>query len=273
MRRVATCSALVVLGMLWAAGAQAQATGQAPATSQDKAQAKATASMPSVDDIIEKHLAASGGRAALAKLGSRTATGTIAMSMQGNQIPGTVDIFLKAPNKTRTYIKMDLAQFGMGEVVVDQRCDGKIGWASNSMQGEREITGDQLQGMLNASFPTPLLNYKELGAKIELVGKEKLGDRDAYVLRYSPKAGPVSTSYFDAETFHDLRTVTKINVPEAGGEIEQTTDSEDFRDLDGVKIPYVIKIVNPMQAMTITFTKIEHNKPIDEAMFSKPAAK
>ena len=275
MRRVAICSGLVAFGILWAAAAHAQAAAQTPAKVQEKAVAQAKAAAPTLtaDEVIEKHLAAVGGRAALAKLTSRTATGTIAMSMQGNEIPGTADIFLKAPNKTRTYIKIDLAQFGAGEVIVDQRCDGQTAFASNSMQGDRDITGDQLQGMLNARFPTPLLDYKSAGAKVELVGREKLGDRETYVVRYIPKAGPASTNYFDAETFLDLRTVTKINVPEAGGEMEQTNDSEDFREVDGVKIPHVLKIVNPMQAMTITFTKIEHNKPLDDAMFSKPAAK
>jgi len=141
------------------------------------------------------------------------------------------------------------------------------------VQGDREITGNRLQTMLNASFPTPLLNYKEAGAKVELVGKDKVVARDAYVVRYIPKAGWIVTQSFDAETYLLLRMVLKVDAPEAGGEIEETVDPSDYREVDGVKVPFTVKVVNPMQSLTITFTKVEHNKPIDEGMFSKPAAK
>jgi hypothetical protein len=93
------------------------------------------------------------------------------------------------------------------------------------------------------------------------------------VVRYIPKAGSVATQSFDAETCLLLRTVMKIDAPEAGGEIEQTGDLSDYREVDGVKVPFTVKVVNPVQSLTITLTKVEHNKLIDDAMFSKPAAK
>ena len=225
------------------------------------------------DEVVEKHLAAMGGRAALAKLTTQSATGTITISMQGNDVAGALEIYHKAPNKARTYFKMDLSAFGAGEMTVDQRCDGKTAYASNSMQGDREITGSQLQSMLNNTFPTPLLNYKEAGAKVELAGKEKIEGRDAHVLVYTPKAGPASKQYFDAETFMLVRSVSKVDVPEMGGEIEQTTDVSDYRSVEGTKVPFVVKVTTPVQGITIAFTNVDLNKPIDDAMFSRPVAK
>ena len=251
MRSVARWSGLAALGVLLVVPVQAQ----------------------TADEVIEKHLAALGGRQALGKLQSRVSTGTITVSVQGTEISGPIESYAKAPNKSRTYFRLDLSQFGGAEMVVDQRCDGKTGFAGNSVQGDREITGNRLQTMLNASFPTPLLNYKEAGAKVELVGKDKVVARDAYVVRYIPKAGWIVTQSFDAETYLLLRMVLKVDAPEAGGEIEETVDPSDYREVDGVKVPFTVKVVNPMQSLTITFTKVEHNKPIDEAMFSKPAAK
>jgi outer membrane lipoprotein-sorting protein len=221
------------------------------------------------DEVIEKHLAAIGGRAALGKLESRVATGTIMISAQGAELGGSVDIYLKAPNKSRSYIKVDMSQFGAGEMVVDQRCDGKTAYASNSLQGDREITGQQLQGMLNSTFPTPLLTVKESGAKVELVGKEKVGTRDAYVVAYTPKTGPASKQYYDAETYMLVRTVSKMDIPEMGGEVEQTSDVSDYRDVDGIKIPFKTTVVNSMQTIAITLTKVENNKPLEDAMFSR----
>jgi len=226
------------------------------------------------DEIIEKHLAAIGGRAALAKLESRIARGTMSVSVQGIDIAGPVEIYAKAPNKSRTYSRFDLSQMGAGEVVVDQRCDGKTAFVSNTMQGDKELSGSQLQSMLNSSvFPTQLLSYKEAGAKAELTGKEKVGDRTAYVVLYTPKAGLPSKQYFDTETYQILRIVAKMDIPELGGETEQVVDFSDYRDVDGVKISFKQALVNSMQTVAITLQSVEHNKPIDDAMFSKPVAK
>jgi hypothetical protein len=273
MRHVGRCSLLMVAAALSAAQAHAQT--QAPAQTQAAAQTQAPAQTKALtaDELVEKHLTALGGRSALAKLESRVARGTISISAQGADVAGPVEIYAKAPNKTRTYFRVDLSQFGAGELVVDQRCDGKTAFVSNSMRGDREITGTQLQGMLNASFPTPLLTYKQAGTALDLKGKDKVGTRDVYVLQYMPKAGPSSTQFFDAETWLLVRVVTKVDAAELGGEMEQTTDLSDYRDVDGVKVAFALKVVNPVQTLAVAVDTIEHNKPLDDAMFARPAAK
>jgi outer membrane lipoprotein-sorting protein len=235
--------------VLWAGAAQAQ----------------------TADEAVEKALAAMGGRAALTKLTTRVATGTITVSTQGVDIPGTVEMSYKAPNMARSLMKLDLSAFGGAEMIIDRRCDGKTAFESNSQTGIREITGNQLENMLNASFPTPFLNYKQAGAKIEVAGKEKVGDKDAVVLVYTPKSGSVSRLYFDAQTWQLIRSAAKVNIPEAGGELEQTNDPSDYRDVDGVKIPFTVLASSPVQTITLRFQKIEHNKPLDDAIFGRTA--
>jgi hypothetical protein len=223
----------------------------------------------SADDAVEKALAAMGGRAALPKLDSRIATGSVTVSQLGVDIGGTVELTYKAPSKARTLMKLDLSPFSRAEMVVDRRCDGNTAFESNSQTGNREVTGNQLQNMLNASFPTPFLRYEELGGRVEVAGKEKLGEKETIVLVYTPKAGSVSRFYFDAQTWLLMRSVGKVNVPEAGGEIEQTTGPSDYRGVDGVMVPFTIVMSNPRQSLTIRLQKVEHNKPIDEALFSR----
>jgi outer membrane lipoprotein-sorting protein len=223
------------------------------------------------DEAVEKALAAMGGRAALTKLNTRVITGTITVSTQGVDIPGTVEISFKAPNLARTFMKLDLSAFGGQEMIIDRRCDGRTAFEINSQTGAKEITGNQLENLLNASFPTPFLNYKQAGAKVEVAGKEKLGEKDVIVLVYTPKIGSVSRSYFDAQTWQLIRLVGKMNVPEAGGEIEQMTDFSDYRDVDGVKVPFTWAVSNPVQSVTIRVQKVEHNKPLDDAIFGRVA--
>lgn len=221
--------------------------------------------------MVEKSLAALGGRAALMKLTSRSAVGTINLSTPAGEIAGTVEVLNAAPNKSRTLIKADLSSLGAGQLVVDQRFNGTVGYSMDSLQGNRDITGNQLDNLKNGSFPNPMLTYKEQGATVKLSGKEKVGDRDAYVLLLEPTAGSAVRQYVDADTYLPLRVVIKVDVPQLGEAVEQTTTLQDYRDVDGVKLPFRIVATSSVQNYTIVFTRIEHNVEVDQTLFSKPA--
>ncbi len=228
------------------------------------------ASAQTVDEVVEKHLAALGGRAALAKLQSRQMVGTITLSLPvGGDVTGSVEALNAVPNKARTLIKLDLTALGAGPIQIDQRFDGTSGYMLDSMQGDRPITGTQLQSMKSAVFPSAFLNYKERGASVELKGKEKVGERDAYVLVVTPKDGAVVRQYLDAESYLPVRMVTAVEVP-GMGVLDQTSDFSDQRDVDGVKVPFLIKSSSAAQSFTISVTKVDHNVTVDEKLFVKP---
>lgn len=230
------------------------------------------ASAQTADEVVEKHLTAMGGREALGKLTSRKIVGTITISTPQGDISGPLEAYAKAPNKSRTYLKLDLSSVGQGEVVVDQRFDGTTGYTINTVQGNSEITGNQLENMRNGVFPSPLLKYKEAGIKIEVLPKEKIGDKDAIVLLITPKAGSAARQFLDAESYLPIKMVMKIDIPQMGGEIEQTTEFSDLREVDGVKVPFQMKITNPAQTLIIKINKVEHNAAIEDSIFVKPAA-
>jgi outer membrane lipoprotein-sorting protein len=229
------------------------------------------ATAQTADEIIEKHLAALGGRTALNNLKSRSMKRTISGSNIGD-LTGSVEILNGVPNKSRTFVQIDLSDLGLGKFVRDQRFDGTSGYVIDTMQGNHDITGEQLDAMKNAQFPSPLLNYKGMGTTVELAGKEKVGDRDAYVLIGKPKAGPVIRYYIDAETYLPISSVMNIMVPQLGTEVEQTQETSDFREVDGVKVPFRIKTTSSLQTILVTITQVEQNKQIDQSLFSKPDA-
>jgi hypothetical protein len=222
------------------------------------------------DEVIEKHLAAMGGRAALEKIATRVVTGTISVTTLGGDLSGTIELYNAAPNKSRTFVKIDATQFGLGQIVQDQRFNGTSGYVIDTMGGNRELTGDQLETLRSNTFPSPLLKYKDAGSKLELLGREKAGDRDAYVLSISPAKGPSARMFIDTETYLMIKSVATINVPQAGADVEQTTQLSDYRDIDGVKVPFRIQSINQFQTVSITATKVEQNIAIDDRMFSKP---
>ena len=223
------------------------------------------------DEIIEKHLAAIGGRDALAKLTSQKATGTMTITTPNGDLTGPVEMVSKAPNKARVYISLDLTPVGMSDkMVIEQKFNGTAGWMLNSMQGDQEITGNMLDNMKNNAFPTPLLGYKTAGAKVELLPKEDVKGKQALVVLYTPKMGSPVRMYFDPETFLLLRTKATINSPETG-DLEQIRDMSDYRVVGGIKSPFLMVNTNSQQVLTIKLEKIEYNVAIDDAVFGKTA--
>jgi hypothetical protein len=91
------------------------------------------------------------------------------------------------------------------------------------------------------------------------------------VLIVKPKSGSISRQFIDAESYLSARLVLKVDVPEVG-EVEQTTEFSDYREVDGVKIPFGIRVTSALQNFSISVTKVEHNVKIDETLFSKPAS-
>lgn len=228
------------------------------------------AAAQTADEVVEKHLAAVGGRAALSKLTSRVMTGTITIATPAGEFSGPMQVMNQAPNKVRTLINLDLSAVGVGKMTIDQRFDGVTGYAIDTLQGNRDITGDQLEGMRNGFFPTPLLNYKENGVVVELAGKEKVGDRDAYLLVLKPKTGPSTRNYIDATTFLLIRQIVTADVPPLGT-LEQTTDFSDDKEVDGIKVPHKLVSSSSVQNFTVTISKVEHNGALDQTLFVKPA--
>ena len=224
------------------------------------------------DDIIDKTLAAQGGREAMARITSRSTKGTITVTSPAGDLPGTIEVLNQAPNKVRTLLNLDLTAAGAGSLTVDQRFDGTNAYAMDSMRGDSEVTGGRLESLRNNAFPSPFLGYKDRGTKIVLAGKEKVGDADAYVLSITPASGPASRVWIDAASYLPLKASTTVDTPETGP-LEQITEFADYREVDGVKVPYKLTATSAVQSYTVSIKSIEHNVKIDPALFVRPPAK
>jgi len=227
------------------------------------------ASAQTADEIVEKSLAAIGGRAALTKVKTQSLTGTMTVSTPGGDLPGTIESVQQAPNKMRRLITLDLSAFGAGTATIDTRFDGTTGYTLDSMRGDMPMSESQSELQRNATFPSPFLDYKERGTKITLAGKEKVGEHDGFALVVTPVKGPVSRVVVDGESYLPVRATITVDIPDLGP-VEQTTEFSDFRDVNGVKVPFKIKGTSSVQTFLITVSKIEHNVEVDQALFSKP---
>ena len=91
------------------------------------------------------------------------------------------------------------------------------------------------------------------------------------MLIFTPKSGSVARQFIDAESYLPIKSVLKINLPQVG-DVEQTTEFSDYRDVDGVKVAFAVRATSAVQSSTVAISKVEHNAPIDAALFSKPPA-
>ena len=229
----------------------------------------ANAQSLTADQIIEKHLAAIGGREALTKLTSLKATGTFSVDTPMGALGGPLEMLAKAPNKVRTTVRIDVSAVGgPGEMVQEQIFDGTNGWTLNSLQGDQAMSGDELESAKNDFFPTALLKYKDMGVKVELKPAEDVSGKKAHVLTFTPKSGPAETMYFDQETFMLVRSRSTVNSAQMGS-IEQISDPSDYRTVDGVKVAFQLAQAGGGQSIMIKLTKVEHNVAIDDAVFIK----
>jgi erythromycin esterase len=242
-----------------ASGAPAQEKPQ-PAKAPEAA-AKTTFAEPTVDQILDKYEQAIGGRQAVEKITSRVTKGTFESPAMG--LKGEVEIYDKAPNKSLTIQNLT----GFGEV--REGYDGKIAWSQDPMTGLREMSGSELAETAREADIHAVIKTRQLYSKLELKGKEKIGDRETYVILATPAEGAPVTMYFDAQTGLLAREDKDLNTPE--GDLHVKATMEDYREVDGVKIAFTTRQETPMGSIVIKLTEVKHNLAIDDAKFNKPS--
>jgi hypothetical protein len=116
------------------------------------------------------------------------------------------------------------------------------------------------------------IKLKEQFTRLNVAGKDKIGDREVYVVRGVTTDNRRERLYFDAQTGLLLRRISSYTTPV--GVIPEQVDFEDYREVDGMKVPFTIRItsLDDHYSSTRKFTEIKLNVPVDETKFKKPAA-
>jgi len=215
------------------------------------------------EQVLEKSIAAAGGREAMEKITSTVGKGTLEVPSQG--VTGALEYYAKAPSKRLIVVKIE----GWGEL--RRSCDGQTAWEENPGSGFRTMEGEEREDALRECLFNEELKWRELYPKVELASKEKVGGREAYKVVMSPASGKPVTRYFDAETFLLAGQATKRATPE--GVVEVRAEYFDYREVDGVKVPFGVKELTPGQEVIVKLAELKNNLEIEDARFAKPAGK
>jgi tetratricopeptide (TPR) repeat protein len=222
-----------------------------------------TGPMPSPDQVIEWYVEAAGGPKAVGAVTSRVARGKL--DVAGVSRGGAIEIYTKAPNKVLTVMKAH----PFGEVRFGH--DGRAGWSQTHPGGLRALKGAESGALRRDAYFYNPASLRDNYQSIRLLGRAKIGYRDVYVLEMRPAAGDAERLYIDAKTHLPARLdAARVNVRGAG---YATIYLDDWREVDGLKMPFRITQSFPGLSVVITIEEVKQNAPLDEALFNRPASR
>ncbi|HOU97128.1 MAG TPA: hypothetical protein PLN06_11005, partial [Bacteroidales bacterium] len=115
----------------------------------------------------------------------------------------------------------------------------------------------------------PFTIYAEKGYKAELLGSEAVGNANTFKVKLTAPDNTSTVYFFDKETGYILKSVSQGDMQ--GQTIENVTIFSDYKQVNGYTLPHTVTInIGGMIEFTSTVTKVEINKPVDEAFFAKP---
>jgi photosynthetic reaction center cytochrome c subunit len=235
----------------------------APPTESFVAGTAANASpLPSGATIVQKYINAIGGQNAIERIMSCVMRGKLATA---SGLTGTYETEQVPPDKGYESI---MTPRGGRERAINQ----KVGWEKSSF-GVIDLLGQQLSDM-RLSLPLLLdIGLKREYSEIEVSTKEKIDNRDVYVVDATRKDQKRERLYFDAENGLLVRRITFA--PTMIGIIPEQIDLSDYREIQGVKFPFAVRVStadsnNP--TTTRSFEQVEINVPVSSSQFQKPKA-
>lgn len=202
--------------------------------------------------------------------GLRDANRLASISIEGVQIQGDEEYAIQIRKKRPSSMRYRLKK---GNTTLTSIYNGDRGWLQTVKGGEvsvEELSGAQLEILKQeARFESPLYRHLEKAENtISLIGRERIGGVQSYVLRVEQPGAPTSLYYLHPESSHVLR----IDHLDEGGEIAFQTLYRDYRDVGDY--PFAHEVENRAGGETLSLTRIDSilvNPGLLSIYFENPA--
>jgi len=213
--------------------------------------------------VLDKMIAAMGGRKTLESIKDTTMSGTVEMVQFGVTAPMT--LYIKEPNKIRADITIAEAN-----MTIIQAFDGQKGWYTNPQSGATEEMPDFMAKEFGrqAEQNQALLFPQKNSVTYALKPKAAIEGKDYIVLEQTMADGHKTTFFLDPETYLPYKTVERT-LDQNGAEVDSETYSTNYQKVGGTLVPYSIRVVqNGSDFQRLTITAVTYNTNLDDAFFA-----
>lgn len=214
--------------------------------------------LPTVDNILDRYLQALGGSKAIDKIRTRTRKGTVLIA----GVRGTFEINEALPNKS-----LLIGSLPPPLGAVHQGFDGSIGWVKNQ-NGIFEMSGDGLAQTKRESNFYADVKLKEQFSTMTVVGRERDGNRDFYVVAGTRPDGQVEKLFFDVSSGLLVRRYWET--PTYFGKLPNVTDYDNYKKVGGVWWPFLLRRSRGGQMLLQNISELKVNVPLEDSIFKKP---
>ncbi len=220
------------------------------------------------DEIIQKHIERIGGGKAWNEVKSIKMNATL-NSQQG----GGFSLEHINTRDGHLYAAMDM----QGRKFVQIAFDGKTAWGTNPETGQAEKRNEEITENIKRKaeeFPSPFINYKEKGFKVELLGSELIEGIDCYKIKLTK--GKVLVNGEDIDNIYTSFISKKDYLEVASEEVSyQNLDKlttnviySDFREVNGLTLPFCKNISSSSGFIFVILVEsIEINSEVDYSVF------
>ncbi|MGH9709567.1 MAG: photosynthetic reaction center cytochrome c subunit family protein, partial [Candidatus Acidiferrales bacterium] len=213
--------------------------------------------LPSADAVLDKYAHAIGSDEALNKVTSRS------IHLDENDSDGKsypIEAYEKAPNKMYevTTLPQETVMAGF---------DGTRAWVASAHGTSDAESGDAIVLRREAEV-NPVAALKGYTDK-RVRGQAKIGDATTYVLQAKAPDGIIELLFFDTQS--GLLVRRSIRDRTIFGALPIEADYSDYRDVEGVKVPYKTIWYTAGQSSAYTVKDIKDNVPVDDSKFEPPA--
>jgi hypothetical protein len=222
------------------------------------------AAEPTAAEVVEKHGKAIGGEGAWRKIDAMVWVGHIESAQASAQFV----LALKRPNKTRFEIR------GGNQLAV-RIFDGTRGWKVRATQGKPSLqpyTPEEDKFAHDEQvIDGPLIDCQAKGITVVLEGTDEVDGHKAYRLGVTLPSGSTRREWIDAQTYLDIKSERQSR--NAAGQVHLVTVYyRDYREVDGVRLPFVIESGEGMgrAGERLVIDRVTMNPPLQDVMFTKP---
>lgn len=218
------------------------------------------------DELMAKVVAAMGGEANIRKHTTRVSEIEVDLENQG--VTGVGTIYAKAPTSIAT--EVTLTALGKKLGASHDYFDGTTGGEWTTFTPGETYAGKRLADIKIASdFHAPL-NWKSHFESAEIKRKDTVDGEEVYVVTLTPKEGNAITDYISTKRFLLLRRDTVAWSDTMNMGIPVTTFLSDYREVDGLMMPFTITSKNPASGtVVVRVKKVEHGVPVKADVFKR----